>query len=95
MTDPSSWRKLPRPWFTGGGHGSLVDTPAGTYLVYHRKLGSDPGWADREMRWTPLTCDAGYPVVRPSAPLGSASAATPGEVPGLAAPTPEGLDRVA
>ena len=94
VTDPSSWRKLPRPWFTGGGHGSVVDTPSGPYLVYHRKLGPDPGWADREIRWTPLTWDAGYPLVRPSGQLGTAPAPMLGEtVPGLAAPPSDGLDR--
>ena len=92
VTDPSSWRKLPRPWFTGGGHGSVVDTPAGPYLVYHRKLGPAPGWADREIRSTPLTWDAGYPVVRPSGPLGPVLG---DGVPGLAAPRTDGLDRVA
>ena len=96
VMDPSSWRKLPRPWFTGGGHGSVVDTPAGPYLVYHRKLGPDPGWADREIRWMPLTWDAGYPVVRASGPVGAASAAPAGEsVPTLAVRPTKGLHRVA
>ena len=64
VADPASWEKLPRPFFTGGGHGCVVATPAGSYLVYHRKLGSEPGWADREIRWTPLAWDAaGRPVV--------------------------------
>jgi GH43 family beta-xylosidase len=84
LADPGSWRKLPQPFFTGGGHGCVVDTPAGSYLVYHRKLSADPGWADREIRFTPLSWDAdGYPVVRASdapAVLGTPS------VPGFAAP---------
>ena len=65
VCDPASWHKLPRPFLTGGGHGCVVDTEAGQYLVYHRKLSHDPGWADREIRWAPLSWDAdGYPVVR-------------------------------
>ena len=82
VTDPASWQKLPRPFFTGGGHGCVVDTPTGSHLVYHRKLSGDPGWADREIRSAPLIWDAdGYPVVRPT------SAPTP------VAPEPPGLDR--
>ena len=70
VADPSSWRKLPRPVLTGGGHGCVVDTAAGPYLVYHRKLGDHPGWADRVIRSVPLAWDAeGYPIVadRPAA----------------------------
>lgn len=64
VADPASWQKRPQPFFTGGGHGCVVDTPAGARLVYHRKITDDPGWADREIRWAPLTWDAdGYPVV--------------------------------
>ena len=64
VTDPGSWRKWPDPFFTGGGHSCAVDTSGRTHLVYHRKLGADPGWADREIRWTPLDWDAdGTPVV--------------------------------
>ena len=62
--DPASWRKRPEPFFTDGGHGCVVETSAGASLVYHRKLGPDPGWADREIRWAPLAWDGGgYPVV--------------------------------
>lgn len=65
VTDPASWRKQAEPWFTGGGHGCLVDTAGGTHLVYHRKISGDPGWADREIRTAPVVWDAaGYPVVR-------------------------------
>lgn len=65
VTDPASWKKQADPWFTGGGHGCLVDTPAGTSLVYHRKITGEPGWADREIRATPVVWDAtGYPHVR-------------------------------
>jgi GH43 family beta-xylosidase len=82
--DPGSWRKLPRPFFMGGGHGCVLDTGAGMHLVYHRKLSGDPGWADREIRAAPLSWDAdGYPVVHPSDPpfaLGSPS------VPGFGPP---------
>lgn len=64
ITDPASWRKLPRPFFAGGGHASVLDTEAGPQLVYHRKRGPDPGWADREVLWTPLRWgDDGYPVL--------------------------------
>jgi GH43 family beta-xylosidase len=64
VTDPTSWRKLARPFFTGGGHGCVVDTPAGSRLVYHRKLTGDPGWADREICSAPLSWDAdGFPSV--------------------------------
>lgn len=76
VADPTSWQKLPHPWFTGGGHGCVVHTPAGDRFVYHRKLSGDPGWADREIRWAPLDWDAaGYPVVNPGgapAPVGAA-----------------------
>lgn len=86
VTDPASWQKLPRPFFTGGGHGCVVDTPAGSQLVYHRKLSGDPGWADREIRWAPLDWDAdGYPVIRSADPAGN----TPAPLGGY------GLDRVA
>jgi GH43 family beta-xylosidase len=79
VTDPASWQKLPRPFFSGGGHGCVVDTPSGGHLVYHRKLGGDPGWADREIRWAPLDWDAdGYPVVRPGASPGGPSPETIG-----------------
>ncbi len=67
VTDPSSWRKLPSPWFTGGGHGCVVETATGPHLVYHRKRSAEPGWADREIRSAPLFWDAdGYPVLRSS-----------------------------
>lgn len=65
VADPGGWQKLPRPFFTGGGHGCVVDTPAGLRLVYHRKVTNEPGWADREICWAPQAWDAdGYPVVR-------------------------------
>jgi len=66
--DPASWRKRREPFFTGGGHGCVVDTPSGAHLVYHRKLGPDHGWADREIRSAPLVWDAaGEPTVSRSA----------------------------
>jgi GH43 family beta-xylosidase len=90
VTDPASWHKRPRPFFTGGGHGCVVDTPAGPHLVYHRKLGPEPGWADREIRGAPLDWDAdGYPVVRVGAPTGAVTSPVGG---GMTAPA---LDRVA
>ena len=62
-TDPTSWRKWAEPFFVGGGHGCVVETPEGQRLVYHRKLGPELGWADREIRSTPLLWDAdGLPV---------------------------------
>jgi len=74
VLDPPSWAKLPRPFFTGGGHGCVVDTPAGAQLVYHRKLSGDPGWADREILCTPFEWDAtGYPVLRATDPPGAAA----------------------
>lgn len=63
VCDPGAWRKLRRPIFTGGGHGCFVTTASGQHLVYHRKLTTDPGWADREIRVEPFGWDAaGYPV---------------------------------
>ncbi len=65
VLDPASWAKLPTPFFTGGGHGCVVDTPAGSYLVYHRKISGDPGWADREILSVPFAWNAdGYPTLR-------------------------------
>jgi GH43 family beta-xylosidase len=91
VADPASWHKLPRPFFTGGGHGCVVDTPAGLHLVYHRKLGAEPGWADREIRSAPLDWDSsGYPVVRAAGPPGRAAGPVAGA--GMAPPA---LDRVA
>jgi len=84
VADPASWRKLPRPWFTGGGHGCVVDANAGSHLVYHRKVSGDPGWADREIRSAPLVWDAdGYPAVRLH---GSGAAPADGGTPSTAGP---------
>lgn len=67
--DPAAWRKWPEPFFTGGGHGCVVDTPDGQQLVYHRKLGPDFGWADREVVSTPVRWDAdGRPAAAKGAP---------------------------
>ena len=64
VLDPSSWKKLPRPIFTGGGHGCFIDAAGERRFVYHRKLSVDPGWADREIRSEPFTWDAhGYPLI--------------------------------
>jgi GH43 family beta-xylosidase len=94
VADPTSWQKLPRPLFTGGGHGCVVDTPAGSRLVYHRKLSGDPGWADREIRWAALDWDAaGYPVVHPPDPTGRTTG--PKASGGMGPGSREGLDRVA
>ncbi|HWI03589.1 MAG TPA: hypothetical protein VNT52_07120, partial [Acidimicrobiales bacterium] len=73
VTDRAAWRKSPEPWLTDGGHGCVVDTVTGSHFVYHRKLTGEPGWADREIRSTPLLWDAhGRPFVgteKPSVPL--------------------------
>ncbi|MEO5680055.1 MAG: glycoside hydrolase family 43 protein [Acidimicrobiales bacterium] len=95
VADPASWQKQPQPFFTGGGHGCVVDTRAGARLVYHRKLSGDPGWADREIRWAPLSWDAsGAPVVHLSDPsvqqLRSAGVAPHG----YSAAGPAGMDRL-
>jgi GH43 family beta-xylosidase len=64
VLDPSSWRKLPRPVLTGGGHGCFIEVDGAGHFVYHRKLSPDPGWADREIRCEPFTWDPdGYPVI--------------------------------
>jgi GH43 family beta-xylosidase len=64
VLDPGSWRKLPRPVFTGGGHGCFIEAGGGRYFVYHRKLSADPGWADREIVVEPFSWDVhGYPVI--------------------------------
>ncbi len=98
VTDPRSWQKLPRPLFTGGGHGCVVDTSDGAHLVYHRKVSGDPGWADREILSARLDWDAeGYPVVRLGNPPGGTSPAKGGASPfGVAGQgAGEGLGRVA
>jgi GH43 family beta-xylosidase len=64
VLDPGSWRKLPRPILTGGGHGCFIETGGQGYFVYHRKLSADPGWADREIVAEPFGWDVhGYPVI--------------------------------
>ncbi len=98
VADPASWEKMPRPWFTGGGHGCVVDTSAGARFVYHRKVSGDPGWADREIRSAPLVWDAGgHPVVHMGTPSAGAAIAMGSRTgPGLAsAGSHDGLDRVA
>ena len=67
--------------------------PAGLHLVYHRKLGSDYGWADREIRWAPFVWDVdGYPVVQPRGPVLVASA--PVGMSGDSVMGRDGLDRL-
>ena len=91
--DPASWKKLLRPLFNGGGHGCVVETPAGTRFVYQRKLSADPGWADREIRSAPFAWDAdGYPVVGSAGTAVSTPVAVAPDVAGLG---PPGMDRVA
>lgn len=57
ILDPLSWKKLPNPWITGGGHGCFVDD----FFVYHRKLSNDSGWADREIVKRNFIWQEGYP----------------------------------
>lgn len=96
VADPSSWHKRPQPFFTGGGHGCVVDTEGGPAFVYHRKLGPGPGWADREIRWAPMAWDAeGRPTLAPKGPTGGPSG-RPARGPGPLHPTiPTGLGQVA
>jgi GH43 family beta-xylosidase len=64
-----SWRKAPAPILTGGGHGCVVEEDGVHHLVYHRKLSSEPGWGDREIRIAPLSWDAtGHPVINSFGP---------------------------
>ena len=82
VADPGSWRKWPHPFFSGGGHACAVEAAGQTHLVYHRKLGSDPGWADREVLTAPLSWDGdGRPGVggegAGAADAGVAAGATP------------------
>lgn len=99
VADPRSWRKSPLPWFTGGGHGCVVDTPAGSRLVYHRKVTDHPGWSDREIRWAPVVWSVdGYPVVDQAVPAPPSPATTapmgglrPAELPPQ--PATEGAER--
>ena len=64
VLDAASWRKLPGPILTGGGHGCFVEEAGQLYAVYHRKLTPDPGWADRVIQYYPVGWDsAGYPVI--------------------------------
>ena len=60
----------------------MTETATGTHFVYHRKLGTDPGWADRVITSALLVWEPdGYPVVRASVPSASAGAVAPGLVP--------------
>jgi GH43 family beta-xylosidase len=64
LLDARAWKKLPRPIFTGGGHGCFIEADGQRHFVYHRKLSADPGWADREIRSEPFSWDAsGYPHI--------------------------------
>ena len=63
VLDGASWTRVERPLLLGGGHGSVVTVGGHDWLVYHRKTTSEPGWADREVRWTRVEWDAaGLPV---------------------------------
>jgi GH43 family beta-xylosidase len=85
MTDQASWKKRPQPIFVGGGHGCFIETGSGRYMVYHRKMSTDPGWADREIRWAPFAWDSdGYPVIareRPTRGMPSLGHGAPTAVP--------------
>ncbi len=92
VASPGSWRKLPHPLFTGGGHGCFIETGRGRHLVYHRKMSPEHGWADREIRSERFAWDSdGYPVFASEQSRGCMSipAHEPSEamaVPSLAAP---------
>jgi hypothetical protein len=46
------------------GHSAARLSKETNWFVYHRKLSTDPGWADREIHCEPFTWDArGYPLV--------------------------------
>ena len=95
VADPTSWSKLPRPLFTGGGHGCVLDTPSGSHFVYHRKVSGDPGWADREICSAPLVWDAdGYPVIRVHEARGAAPARAGSGTASLMQPRFGGPERV-
>jgi GH43 family beta-xylosidase len=86
VLDPASWRKLPGPIITGGGHGCFVEEAGQLYAVYHRKLTPDPGWADRVIQVLPVGWDSsGYPVV---GRLTSSATRTGDQVPGAQDTTP-------
>ena len=59
LLDPNSWVKGPQPILKGGGHGCFI----GSSYVYHRKLSSLQGWADREIRAIPYKLINGYPIL--------------------------------
>ena len=85
VLDPAAWKKLPRPVFTGGGHGCFIEAAGERHFVYHRKLSADPGWADREIVAEPYTWDAhGYPLI---ASQRNAADFQPGPDPEGASPT--------
>ena len=83
LTARTSWTKLSRPIFTGGGHGCFVELGPGIHCVYHQKLSSDPGWADREIRSGPVTWDDdGYPAIgRPASRAGHRALGVDGDLP--------------
>jgi len=77
--DPVAWRKHPDPLMTGGGHGCVVDTPAGARYVHHRKTGHEPGWSDRVIVAVPFGWDAnGTPAVGGGPPPRHGVSPTPG-----------------
>ena len=85
VTDPSSWQKLSRPLFTGGGHGCFVEVDGVLYAVYHRKLTNEPGWSDRVIRYDPVGWDsAGYPFIARRVSETESAAAAPASFPGAA-----------
>lgn len=93
VADPASWQKRPTPFFPGGGHGCVAETSGGAHFVYHRKIGGDHGWTDREIRHAPLSWDgSGFPVVR-THPSPAGAEAGPGGA-GMVRTAQEGLDRI-
>lgn len=54
-----SWAKHPQPILKGGGHGCFV----GDFFIYHRKLSTTQGWADREITFLPFHWKNGCPII--------------------------------
>ena len=84
VASPGSWKKLPHPIFMGGGHGCFIETGSGRHLVYHRKMSTDPGWGDREIRFARFAWDVdGYPTIAPEQPPGGVPLLAPGTAPAV------------
>jgi GH43 family beta-xylosidase len=60
ILDPNNWVKGPQPILKGGGHGCFIDSR----YIYHRKLSTNQGWADREITSAPYYWENGYPKIQ-------------------------------